>query len=288
MAIELYKNDGDEVYKVKLTAPNDAECVIYTYGATVTSWKVQGKELLFVSKLAKLDGTKAIRGGIPIVFPQFGPGKLPQHGFARNTNWKVVDQDNKTGDMATVHFELTDSEATRASEWPYRFRLLYKVTLTGTTLSTIIEYENLDSSAFDFTTLMHTYFRTSDVAGVKVKGLDGIKYVDKILGQSDVVETRKDVIVDKNEDRVYVDVPGEVLVDGVGSEDGRVIVKRFNYKDIVFWNPWEEKAKEMSDFGDDEYKEMVCVEAGSVAKPVSLEPGSKWVGGQLLRLAPKA
>ena len=54
---------------------------IHHYGATVLSWIVDGTEKLFLSSKAILDGTKAIRGGIPLVFPQFGPGVLQQHGI---------------------------------------------------------------------------------------------------------------------------------------------------------------------------------------------------------------
>ena len=43
----------------------------------------------------------------------------------------------------------------------------------------------------------------------------------------------------------------------------------------MVWNPWSEKAKGMADFGDEEYKTMVCVEAGSVSKPVTLGAGNK-------------
>ena len=41
---------------------------IHLHGATVISWCVNGKELLFLSSKAWLDGSKPIRGGIPLVF----------------------------------------------------------------------------------------------------------------------------------------------------------------------------------------------------------------------------
>lgn len=83
---------------------------ILLYGATVVSWKVpdsdnQAAERLFVSSKALLDGSKPVRGGIPIVFPCFGApthpdhAKLSQHGFARNEIWELdkVVMDNEAG-----------------------------------------------------------------------------------------------------------------------------------------------------------------------------------------------
>ncbi|KAJ1672633.1 hypothetical protein EV182_006800, partial [Spiromyces aspiralis] len=147
--------------KVVITLPTRGVSVeVYLFGATVTSWKVNGVEQLFLSKQAKLDGSKPIRGGIPLVFPQFGPGPhLPQHGFARTAYWQVAYQIDRV-DTAAVHFLLTDTEETRVSAWGYRFSLLYKVTVTQTTLSTIVEYMNCEAEReFEFTALMHTYLR---------------------------------------------------------------------------------------------------------------------------------
>lgn len=84
---------------------------ILFYGATVISWKSGSKtnpellERLFVSSKAALDGSKPVRGGIPVVFPCFGAPshpdhmKLAQHGFARNETWKLggVVMDNEAG-----------------------------------------------------------------------------------------------------------------------------------------------------------------------------------------------
>ena len=75
--------------RVHISLPSSAHITVYYYGATITSWSVDSKEKLFLSQKAVLDGTKAIRGGIPLVFPQFGPGKLPQHGFARVSKYIV-------------------------------------------------------------------------------------------------------------------------------------------------------------------------------------------------------
>ncbi|KAI9482090.1 hypothetical protein LPJ78_000884 [Coemansia sp. RSA 989] len=276
--VEKINGPDGSLEKVVLHGEGDSQAEIYLFGATVTSWKSQGKERLFLSKQAKLDGSKAIRGGIPLVFPQFGPGELPQHGFARTRKWSLIGT-KKHGSGVIAQFELTENADTLASNWPYRFVLRYTVTMTKTTLSTIIEYENNDTREFSFTSLMHTYFRVPSIDYTVVGGLKNTRYADKVKQTINEVEPRNDITIAANEDRVYENVPGVVDV-RYGGE--RVTIKRFNFKDIVLWNPWVEKAQEMSDFGDAEYKEMVCVEAGTVASKVELRPGQTISCGQLL------
>ncbi|KAJ1736053.1 hypothetical protein LPJ61_000196 [Coemansia biformis] len=278
MSVERINGAGGTLERVVLRSPGGASAEIYLYGATVTSWKSRGKERLFVSARAKLDGSKPIRGGIPLVFPQFGPGDLPQHGFARTRRWTLLDA-AEHGESVVAHLELRDDADTRASKWPYSFVVRYTVTLTATTLSTIMKIENADVCEFSFTTLLHTYFRVPAIAETTVGGLDGTLYTDKIRGTAGTREERAQVTMAGNEDRVYADVPGIVTV-GCGGQ--RVSIRRFNLKDVVLWNPWAEKAAEMSDFGDSEYTDMICVEPGTVADKISLRPGQIISCGQLL------
>ncbi len=84
---------------ILLTLSQGSSAEILLFGATVISWKSPSTttsvptERLFVSSKSSLDGSKAVRGGIPVVFPFFGAptkpehSKLPQHGFARNHVW---------------------------------------------------------------------------------------------------------------------------------------------------------------------------------------------------------
>ncbi|KAJ2351208.1 hypothetical protein GGF43_004097 [Coemansia sp. RSA 2618] len=266
--IEEIKGADGSLERVILRGQEGSSVEIYLYGATITSWKSQGKERLFLSKQAKLDGSKAVRGGIPLVFPQFGPGELPQHGFARTRKWTLVETIEHGAGMV-ARLELKENDETLASKWPYKFVLHYTIDLTATTLSTIIKYENTDVREFSFTSLMHTYFRVPDIAQTTVTGLQNVEFADKIKDVT-ATEEREHVAVAANEDRVYTDVPGVV---DVRYGDECVSVERFNFKDIVLWNPWAEKAAEMSDFGDSEWKNMICVEAGTVASKISLRPG---------------
>ena len=120
---------------VTISAHNGANVVkISVHGATVISWKVNDVERLFLSSKAKLDGSKAVRGGIPLVFPQFGPGAMKQHGFARVLKWKVLEMDDKRAysNRAILYLEnqdgVTDSEPWN---WKHKFRLEYRVTIVN-------------------------------------------------------------------------------------------------------------------------------------------------------------
>ncbi|XP_072022752.1 uncharacterized protein [Amphiura filiformis] len=143
--------------------------------------------------------------------------------------------------------------------------------------------ENKGDQAFSFTALLHTYLRVEDVTKTTVSNLKGLKYVDKVKAGDMFTEDRELVSLAENYDRVYQNTPDEhVVMDG---ESGRtVIVKKTNFPDTVVWNPWADKAKGMSDFGDDEYPNMICVEAGHVSSAVTLTPGDTFHGNQVLNI----
>ncbi|OLY83757.1 putative glucose-6-phosphate 1-epimerase [Smittium mucronatum] len=264
------------VDKVVLMGATGSACVVHTHGATITSWISLGKERIFLSKQAIFNDVKAIRGGIPVVFPQFGPGKLPQHGFARVTRWEFLGHKDSV-DGVQARFLLTENEKTVASPWPYKFRLVLTVFLGETDLKLSLNVENTDTREFDFTSLLHAYFRTNDINGTRLQGLAGIKYVDKVLGTRDEVNPEEPLVITGSTDRVYVDAPDSLALSFENESESLQLTKT-GFNDFVVWNPWIELAKGMSDFGDTEYQEMLCVEAGSVDSPVVLPAGQHWEG----------
>lgn len=254
---------------------------ISLFGATVISWQTSGKEHLFLSEKAVLDGSKAIRGGIPPVFPVFGKATsgpcadLPQHGFARNHLWRIVSNEAGT---AVLSLKTEDLSTESQKAWPYKFELLYTIEARGTTLKTSLEIHNRDDKAFDFQTLLHTYFRVGDISHVHVEGLQGITYKDKVAS-CETKEEAAEVKCSSETDRVYPDVIRPVKI----YENGKVAIEieRRGLDDIVLWNPWTGCSK-MGDFGPaDGYKNMVCVEAGAVSKWHSLESGKSHTAEQV-------
>ena len=117
------------------------------------------------SDKAIFENGKAIRGGVPVVWPQFGPGQLPQHGFARVKAWQLGDK--SIGDDVTVQLHLSEDEST-LKIWPHKFHLTVTVRLSGQTLHQELAVKNTDDHPFDFTALFHTYFTVDDIKKTKV------------------------------------------------------------------------------------------------------------------------
>ena len=159
--------------EVDARLPSGDAVKINLYGATVTSWKTaNGTEQLFLSTAAALDGSKPIRGGIPLVFPCFGPppkdhatSQLPQHGLARNSYWNFMGKSSseslgkKSDDSVKLDFTLTNDSVADAmkGKWAPKFALLYSVTLGKGRLECTLTVTNEDNAAFEFQTLFHTY-----------------------------------------------------------------------------------------------------------------------------------
>ncbi|KAF9526452.1 galactose mutarotase-like domain-containing protein [Crepidotus variabilis] len=275
--------------KVTLTHPKGSTAEILLYGVTVVSWKVNGAERLFVSSKASLDGSKPIRGGIPVVFPCFGPpshpdhSKLAQHGFARSETWKFdsIIMDNQAGVSVRLSLEPNDHIKSIYSK---PFSLTYVVTLAEQQLSTDIHVGNPPTSheALEFQALLHNYIRAPSDE-VKVSSLKGLSYYDKTEKTEEAkanakTETRDQVDVKTTTDSVYEDASlhYKVTWPGHGLE-----IRAKNLKDVVIWNPQEEGSK-IGDMEAEGWKRYICVEPGFVRGFVKLEPGKFWIGQQVL------
>jgi len=243
--------------------------------------------MLWVSKKAVLDGTKAIRGGIPVIFPQFGPlGSMKSHGFGRISVWDLEGiSSSLLKKEISATFRLTENELSKKM-WGESVKFIYdlKVTLkadavtsaAGTKPDFLLELEstvtNTGDETFDLTCAMHSYFPISDITAASVSSIEpgtfkGCKYIDQLAEgkeRADKIKTQESekIIFDKETDSIYLNVPKHLQV--IDSKTGLRIIQETNYKDAVIWNPWINKAKAMSDFGDEEYKEMVCVEVAEI------------------------
>lgn len=273
--------------KVILRESRGSSAEIYLYGGHVTSWKNDHKdELLFVSSKALFKPPKPIRGGIPLCFPQFGGlGSLEQHGFARNRVW-VVDPNPPsfpTNSRAYVDLLLKPSEDD-LKLWPHSFEFRLRVALGpgGDLLMTSrIRNTNKEGKPFSFTFAYHTYFSVSDISEVRVEGLETLDYLDNLQGKQRFTEQGDAITFEGEVDKIYLSTPAKIAI--IDHERKRTFVLRKDgLPDAVVWNPWDKKAKAMADFGDDEYKHMLCVEAAAVEKPITLKPGEEWRGKQEL------
>lgn len=280
--------------KVTATLPDKSSVTILQHGATVISWTTaSGAENLFLSSAAALDGSKPVRGGIPVVFPVFGPppadhatSALPQHGFARTSRWEYLGSSASESSGIKLDFGLDASTlpAAARAQWPHAFGLQYSVTLTpGAQLRTMLTVRNTGSAPWECQMLLHTYFRVPAIAQTRVAGLLGAAYVDKVLGATRHDETHAALPITGEVDRVYAGLAQDTT--SIVDADGKTLfdVQRDNLRDTVVWNPWIEKAKAMGDFKpDDGYKNMLCVEVGAVDGWQRLEAGETFEAGQLI------
>jgi len=263
--------------KILLTHPSGASVEVYMNGAHVTSWKTPpGVELLFLSRSAWFESGKPIRGGIPIVFPQFsGQGPLPQHGLVRTMPWELTETSIEDNDTIVAQLSVTDSEDTRAI-WPYEFRLCLNVRLKANDLTVSLRVYNAGEE-FDFQTAFHTYFRVTNIAKAGVYGLNSSEFLDALREYTREQESREVIHFAQETDRIYVRTRDELVLEDAGNRSSITITKQ-NMPDVVLWNPWVDKSRRMQDFADDEYLDMVCVETGVIEYPVHLTCGDTWEG----------
>jgi glucose-6-phosphate 1-epimerase len=142
---------------------------------------------------------------------------------------------------------------------------------------------NTGVETFSFTILLHTYFKVPDVRKCQISGLRGCAYSDKVRDGVTFLEERDVVTVSEFTDRVYADTPSEHVITNVVSGRKMRMVKN-NLPDTVVWNPWAESARALADFGDEEYPNMICVEAGRVSSPIHLNPGTVFEASQILQV----
>ncbi|WOL01503.1 glucose-6-phosphate 1-epimerase [Canna indica] len=233
--------------------------------------------------MAMFKPPKAMRGGIPICFPQFGNrGSLEQHGFARNKMWTIDDNPPPLNvdyckEKVSVNLLLKPSEEDLKS-WPHCFEIRHKVCLAmDGDLTLISRVRNINGRPFSFSFGYHTYLSISDISEVRIEGLETLDYLDNLCQRERFTEQGDAVTFESEVDRIYLGSPNVIAV--LDHEKKRTfLIRKEGLPDVVVWNPWERKAKSMVDLGDEEYKQMICVDAAVIEKPVTLKPGEEWTG----------
>jgi len=233
-------------------------------GAHLMTWqpRSQAVPVVWLSRDAKLAAGKSIRGGVPVCWPWFGPHAsepgFPGHGYARTVPWRVVESGAEPNGATRLTLRLVTSEKTRA-QWPHDCTLDLTV-IAGETLRMEMTTENTGASDFVIGEALHTYFRIGDIGEVRVKGLEGSDYWDKV-GGSTLKKQAGDIHFSGETDRVYVNTAAECVIED-DKLKRRIHVAKSGSLSTVVWTPWTEKANKMGDMGQPEgWREMVCVES---------------------------
>jgi glucose-6-phosphate 1-epimerase len=262
-------NAGDVL---ELRSEDGAGATVHLQGAQVLSWlPACGKQQLYLSKASSFEPGVAIRGGVPVVFPQFsGRGPLQKHGFARNLRWTLLEK--RTG---RAKLRLTDTTESRAM-WPHPFELRLDITVEEQVLEMWLHVRNTGEAPFSFMAALHTYLAVEDCLTLGVEGLSGCSFSDNVTSLTH--EDREPKITFGTDiDRLY---PGahERMVKVAGHE-----VSQEGFADTVVWNPGPVTGSKIADLDQpDGWRKFVCVEAAQVLTPVTLVPGQTWKGGQQL------
>ncbi len=276
--IAIASGAGD-LPKVTIVAPDGACAEVYLHGAHVTSWApAGGEERLFLSRASAFRAGAPIRGGIPVVFPQFGGGgPLPLHGLVRTMSWELARAD-VVGRGATATFCVRDTEESRR-QWPHAFEAELTLAIGGDDFTVTLAVTNTGAEPFAFTSSFHTYLAVADVAATCVRGLAGLRYRDAAAGGVEVVETAPQVDFTGEVNRIYFDAPAEAQM----IEAGRTtVIRKAGFSDTVVWNPAAAKCATMADLEPNDYQRFICVEAATVGAPVQLAPGERWQGAQTI------
>ena len=274
MSAQLIAGMGD-LPKVVITADDGAQAEIYLHGGHVAAWKPAGEERLFMSRTSEFRTGVAIRGGVPVCFPQFaGFGPLHKHGLVRTLPWTIG---AVTANALTLH--RTESAAT-LSAWPHAFAVALTVTLGGPTLSLEFEVTNTGAAPFEFAGALHTYFLVRDVRSTVIEGLSGRRYADRAGGGFvEGVQSQDPIAFAGEVDRVYYAAPERVIIREL---DRSISVMSRGFPDVVVWNPGPVMGAKMDDLEPDGYLRMVCVEAAAVGQPIVVEPQATWHGAQIV------
>jgi glucose-6-phosphate 1-epimerase len=246
----------------RLQNASGATALITEHGAHVLSWiTADGRERLYLSPRSHFSPGVAIRGGIPVIFPQFGSrGPLPKHGFARTSVWRSMSAP-ADGGVPTVRFELRDDSATRAV-WPLAFLARLELRLEAAAIEVTLGVENTGATALGFTAALHTYLRVDPAGAARIGPLEG-----------------RDLAIEGDIDRVFSQAPSTLTLRDARST---LTITRSAFPDTVIWNPGPVKAAKLDDMPPDDWRTMLCVEAACVESPRQLEPTQVWRGSQRL------
>ncbi len=275
----MNKSTFGELPAVTIRAADGAQATVTLYGGHLVAWQTSdGQERLFCSRDSALDGSRAIRGGVPVIFPQFGArGTGMRHGFARVATWQLESTGDADG-AAWAQFILqhTDLPDAIATTWPWAFTLRLRVAVQGLSLELQLSVHNTGEQAFPFSAALHSYFAIDQLGEARIGGLQRVRYSDET--PQDALQAEDLLQFADKLDRIYYQLPGALTLQS-GSHTLRL--EQQGFTDAVVWNPGAQDAAALPDLADDEYQRFICIEPALI-QPDTLAAGAQWTGRQHL------
>lgn len=282
--------EGPEGFPIALITTPHATAAITPYGAHLLSYTFASNEndLLFLSEKAIFKEGTAIRGGVPISWPWFGPDPhnmgRSDHGLARTRMWSVVSTYLLKDQECSISFEFTDTPETYAL-WPHRFRLILKITV-GKKLTMELTTQNRGESPFEITQALHTYFNIGDIERTKITGLEGVNYLDKTDKSCEKKENNP-IIIESETDRVYPFESGDILLHDEAFQR-HIRIESEGSRTAVVWNPWIRVCEQKADLASEDYKKMVCIETANAGNDiVMIQPNHSYTMKAIYQMTSK-
>jgi glucose-6-phosphate 1-epimerase len=272
--VKFYEGKGG-LTSIAVSTKNAAADVCL-HGAQLLGFKPAGEqEMLWLSEKSVFEKGKAIRGGIPLCFPWFGPHPTdktkPQHGFARLQYWEVVSVKETAGETVLIELGLKESAAS-LQLWPYSFLAIARFTI-GKSLEVQLTVTNTGKESFEYSDALHTYFNISNIDVIAVEGLQDATYYDA-FGTELKTQHGQLLYFNAETNRRYVNTTAGCIIHDK-EYNRKISVAKTGSKVTVVWNPGEDTTKTMSDIKPDGYKNFVCV-----------EPANAYAGIDIITLAP--
>jgi glucose-6-phosphate 1-epimerase len=273
--IVTFEPGAGGLIKAVITAPT-GKADVYLHGATIAHFRPEKSDpVLFLSKTSNFMPNKAIRGGVPVIFPWFGPHPTDksqaQHGFVRMMEWSVASTSSNPDNTATLVLTIASSSETK-KVWPYDFAIRFTIKV-GDSLDMHFEVTNTGSTPFTYDEALHTYFNIPDIKTTQVEGLENTEFVDKVDGGKRVKQ-HGPVVFSGETDRVYLNTPATCTIKSGGKTIAK-IAKEGSLATVV-WNPGGTKAEAIADLAGNQWPGFCCVETvNALDNRITLQPGAK-------------
>jgi glucose-6-phosphate 1-epimerase len=260
--------------RARITTPS-CTAELYLQGAHLTHWQPSGHgPVLFLSERSMFAPGKAIRGGVPLIFPWFGPRTGartdgPSHGFARVEDWEIAFA-ALSGDDLHLTLTLGPTDQSRALGFDH-FRVALQLIL-GETLTMRLTVANEASEPLPIEEAFHTYLTVGDATQVRISGLGGVEYLDKTDGLRRKVQTDPAITFSGETDRPYLNTESTVILEDPALRR-RITVAKKGSQTTVIWNPWSELSAKLADMADEGWRQMACIETANAAEnAITLAP----------------
>ena len=284
MSVDIQRIQMDQLACWRIRRGDD-ELLVAEQGAQVLSYRQGDRPLIWLSEEASFQQGQSVRGGVPVCWPWFGDltrnpkevqasyqgeAEAPFHGLVRGLDWQL-EQQRCEGDTGILEFSCPQALGTLPG-WPQRVELSLQVRLDDR-LHLALTSRNLGEKPVAISQALHSYFAVGDIRQISVQGLKGRRYIETLENWQQR-QQRGDPQITGETDRIYLDLPPDLhLTDPVWKR--RIRLETSGSRSAILWNPWIAKAQRLSQFADDAWQRMLCIETANVMDDhIPLEAGA--------------